>query len=33
MTVKGGATKKWTAKASFAKTKDVQCVLRGVAES
>lgn len=31
LTVKAGATKKWTAGASFAKTKGVQCVLRGVA--
>ncbi len=31
VTVKAGATKKWTAQASFAKTKGVQCVLRGVA--
>ena len=32
VTVKGGATKSWTASASFAQTKGVQCVLRGVAK-
>jgi hypothetical protein len=31
VTVKAGATKGWTASASFAKTEGVQCVLRGVA--
>jgi hypothetical protein len=33
VTLKGGATKDWTASANFAKTKDVVCVLRGVATS
>lgn len=33
VTVKPGATKGWTAQASFAKTKGVQCVLRGVSAS
>jgi hypothetical protein len=32
VTVKAGATKKWTSDANFAKTKGVQCVLRGVSE-
>ena len=31
--VKPGQTKNWTASANFAKTKDVQCVLRGVSDS
>jgi hypothetical protein len=31
--VKPGQTKSWTASANFAKTKDVQCVLRGVADN
>jgi hypothetical protein len=33
VTVKPGETKNWTASANFAKTKDVQCVLRGVSDS
>jgi hypothetical protein len=33
VTLKSGATKDWTASANFAKTKGVQCVLRGVAAS
>jgi hypothetical protein len=33
VTLKAGATKDWTASANFAKTKGVQCVLRGVAAS
>jgi hypothetical protein len=32
VTVNGGATKSWTASASFARTKGVVCVLRGVSE-
>jgi hypothetical protein len=32
VTVKAGATKSWTTNANFAKTKDTQCVLRGVSE-
>jgi outer membrane murein-binding lipoprotein Lpp len=31
--VKPGQTKSWTASANFAKTKDVQCVLRGVSDN
>jgi imidazole glycerol phosphate synthase subunit HisF len=33
VTLKSGATKAWTASANSAKTKGVQCVLRGVAAS
>jgi hypothetical protein len=33
VTVKAGATTTWTAAAGFAKTKGVQCVLRGVSKN